>query len=114
MKELEERLIAKSGLACEYGYNLQVIPLVDTIQICNHYLLDKFRWRDAKVEQPESFIAVLIEADFIGTSYMAEITTIGTWQKDHWTTDRHQDLGCEEIIVNKWTEIPNSEDHERR
>jgi len=64
------------------------------------------KWVDSKVQQPENFKAVLIEADFIGKSHMAEIATVGCWQLDHWTTDRDQDLDKIEINVNRWMPLP--------
>lgn len=64
------------------------------------------KWVSVHEDLPINFKAVLVKADFIGKSYMAEICTIGTYQKDHWSTDRDGDIDKEEIHVTEWMEIP--------
>lgn len=64
------------------------------------------KWIDVDKALPENFTSVLVAADFVGITYMAEIYTVGCYQIDHWTTDRDSDLDCDYVVVNSWMHIP--------
>lgn len=98
------------GYPLEYGHSdIQVMPLELIPELAETYA-DQFKTKWISVEDrlPNNFEAVLLWADYIGTGHMAEINTIGTWQKDHWTTDRDNDYDKVEIHVTHWMPLPNN------